>query len=87
MHLSTFFWNASTENTCHNFAKFSYKYMKVTYQLELLSFQVDESLACMDMVSTFHILIIIYQSFNVKIFWKFWTTNQFRTYFSSIFLI
>jgi hypothetical protein len=45
--------------------------MKVTYQLELLYFQVDESLACMDMVSKFHILVIIYQSFNVKVFWKF----------------
>jgi hypothetical protein len=25
----------------------------------------------MDIVSTFHILVIIYQSFNVKVFWKF----------------
>jgi hypothetical protein len=71
MHLSTYFWNASIESRYHIFAKFSYKYMKVTYQLELLYFQVDESLACMDMVSKFHILVIIYQSFNVKVFWKF----------------
>jgi hypothetical protein len=62
--------------------------MKIKHQLELLYFQVDEGLVCMDIVSTFHIIIIIfYRSFNVKIFWKFRTTNQFRTYFSSIFLI
>jgi hypothetical protein len=83
--LSTFFWNASTESKCHSFAK--YKYMKVKHQLELLYFQVHEGLVCMDTISTFHILVIIYQSFNVKVFWKIWTTNQFGTYFSSIFLI
>jgi hypothetical protein len=44
--------------------------MKVKHQLELLYFQVDEGLVCMDVVSTFHILVIIYQSFNVKVFWK-----------------
>jgi hypothetical protein len=41
--------------------------MKVKHQLELLYFQ---GLMCMDIVLTFYILIIIYQSFNVKIFWK-----------------
>jgi hypothetical protein len=44
--------------------------MKVQHQLELLYFQVDEDLVCMDMISTFHYLVIIYQSFNVKVFWK-----------------
>jgi hypothetical protein len=44
--------------------------MKVRNQLELLYFQVDEGLMCMDVVSTFHIIVIIDQSFNVKIFWK-----------------
>jgi hypothetical protein len=44
--------------------------MKVTHQLELLYFQVDEGLVCMGIVSTFHILIIIYINFNVKVFWK-----------------
>jgi hypothetical protein len=52
MHLSTFFLNASTESTCHNSAKLNYKYMKVQHQLELLYFQVDEDLVCMDMIST-----------------------------------
>jgi len=60
--------------------------MKVKHQLELLYFQIDKDLVCMDIVSTFHIIVIIYQSFNVKIFWNFWITNQFRTYFSSFFL-
>jgi hypothetical protein len=44
--------------------------MKVKHQLELLYFQVDKGLICMDIVSTFHIIIIIYQSSNVKIFCK-----------------
>jgi hypothetical protein len=60
MHLSTFFWNASSESTCCSYAKLSYKYMKVQHQLELLHFQVDEDLLCMDMISTFHHLVIIY---------------------------
>jgi hypothetical protein len=47
-------------STCHNYAKLSYKYMKTKHQLELLHSQVDEGLMCMDIVSTFHILIIIY---------------------------
>jgi hypothetical protein len=87
MHLGIVFWNASIESTCHSFAKLSYKYMKVQRQLELLSFQVYEDLVRMDMISTFHYLVIIYQSFNGKISWKFWKTKKFRTYFSSIFLI
>jgi hypothetical protein len=44
--------------------------MKTKHQLDLLYFQVDEGLMRMDIVSTFHIIVIIYQSFNVKIFWK-----------------
>jgi hypothetical protein len=44
--------------------------MKVKHQLQLLYIQVDKALVCMDIVSTFHIMVIIYQSFNVKIFWK-----------------
>jgi hypothetical protein len=55
--------------------------------IKLLYFQVDKNLMCMDIISTFHTIIIIYQSFNVEIFWKIWTTNQFKTYFSSIFLL
>jgi hypothetical protein len=42
--------------------------MKVKHQLKLVYVQVDEGIVCMDIVSTFHILIIIYQSFNVKVF-------------------
>jgi hypothetical protein len=41
-----FFWNVSTENTCHNSTKLNYKYLKVKHQLELLYFQVDERLMC-----------------------------------------
>jgi hypothetical protein len=44
--------------------------MKVKHQLKLLYFQVDKGLVCVDIVSTFHVIIIIYQSFNVKEFWK-----------------
>jgi hypothetical protein len=44
--------------------------MQVKHQLELLYFQVDKALVYMDIVSTFHSMVIIYQSFDVKIFWK-----------------
>jgi hypothetical protein len=44
--------------------------MKVKHQLKLLYFQVDEGLMCMDIISTFHIIVINYQSFNVKLLWK-----------------
>jgi hypothetical protein len=64
MHLNTFSCNANTENTCRNFAKLNYKYMKVKHQLELLYFQVDEGLVCMDIVSTFHILVITLENLN-----------------------
>jgi hypothetical protein len=69
MHLGTFF-EMQVFSTCHSFAKYSYLYMKVRHQLELLYFQVDKGLMCMDIVSTFHIIVIIYQSFNLKAFWK-----------------
>jgi hypothetical protein len=44
--------------------------MKVKHQLELLYFQGDEDRMCMDILSTFHILVIIYQNLNVKVVWK-----------------
>jgi hypothetical protein len=56
MHLSTFF-----EMKVHEYI----------FQLEVLYFQVDKSLVCMDIVSTLHIIIIIYWNFNVKYFGKF----------------
>jgi hypothetical protein len=59
--------------------------MKVQHQIELLYFQLDEDLVCMYMISTFHYLIIIYQTFNVKISWKFWKTNQFKYIFFILF--
>jgi hypothetical protein len=62
MHLSFFFINASIESTCYNYAKLSCKYMKIKHKLKLLYFQVDEDLVCMDMVSTFHYIVTIYQS-------------------------
>jgi hypothetical protein len=60
--------------------------MKVQHQLEILCIQVYEGLVCMDIISTFHILLIIYQIFNVKIFWKIGTTNQFRKKINPFFL-
>jgi hypothetical protein len=45
--------------------------MKIKHQLELLYSQVDRTLMCMNIVSTFHIMVIIYQSVNVKVCWKF----------------
>jgi hypothetical protein len=44
--------------------------MKVKHQLKLLYFQVDKGLVFMYIISTFHIIVPIYQSFNVKVFWK-----------------
>jgi len=87
MHLNSFFLKCKYRKYMSQLCKMSYTYMKVQHQLGLLYFQVDEDLVCMDMISTFHYLVIIYQSFNVKVSWKIWKTNQFRTYFSSIILI
>jgi hypothetical protein len=42
--------------------------MKIKHQLELLYFQINEDLMCMDIVSTFHVIIIIYQGFTIKVF-------------------
>jgi hypothetical protein len=47
--------------------------MKVKHQLELLYFQVDKDLVCMNIISAFHIIVIIYQSFNINIYEKIWT--------------
>jgi hypothetical protein len=45
--------------------------MKVKHQLEiLLYFQVGKALMCMNVISTFHIIVIIYQSFNIKVYVK-----------------
>jgi hypothetical protein len=70
MHLNTFFETQVLESTCHNSTKLSYMYMKMKHHLKLSYFQVDEGLVCMDIISTFHIIVIIYQSFNVNLFWK-----------------
>jgi hypothetical protein len=40
------------------------------------TFKFDKDLLCMDMNSTFHHLVIIYQSFNVKVSWKFWNPTN-----------
>jgi hypothetical protein len=42
--------------------------MKLTHQSQLLYFQVDKGVGCMDIVQNFHIIVTIYQSFNVKVF-------------------
>jgi hypothetical protein len=44
--------------------------MKVKHQVELLYFQVDKDLMCMNIISTFHIIVIIYQSYNIKVYEK-----------------
>jgi hypothetical protein len=44
--------------------------MKIKHQLELLYFQVDKTVMQMSIVSTFHSVVIIYQSVNVKVCWK-----------------
>ncbi len=46
MHLSTFFEIQVLESMCHSFAKYSYKYMEVKHQLELLYFQVEIECEC-----------------------------------------
>ncbi len=56
MHLSIFLKMQVLEDTCHSHAKLNCKFMKVKHHLELLYFQVDEGLMCMDIVSTFHII-------------------------------
>jgi hypothetical protein len=38
---------------------------------------------CMDIVSTFHIIVIIYQSSNVKVFWKIEQLANFKHIFST----
>jgi hypothetical protein len=45
--------------------------MKVKHQLQLLYFQVDKNLICMNIISTFHIIVIIYQSLIYKYMGKF----------------
>jgi hypothetical protein len=60
--------------------------MKVKHQLKLLYFQVDKGLMCMDIVSTFHIIVIIYQSLNVKYFGKFEQLANFKHTFYPLFL-
>ncbi len=50
------------------FCKNGYKYMKIGLSFELLYFQiVDKTLVYTDIISTFQIIVIIYQNFNV---WK-----------------
>jgi hypothetical protein len=45
------------ESTCHSYAKLSHKFMKLKHHLKLLYFQVDEGLVCLDIISTFHIIL------------------------------
>ncbi len=42
------------------FCKIKLQVHESKHQLELLYFQVDKDLLCMDMVSTFHIIVISY---------------------------
>jgi hypothetical protein len=68
MHLS-FVFAMQIQKIHVTICKIELQVHEVKHQLELLYFQVDEGLVCMDIVSTFHILIITYQSFNAKVFW------------------
>jgi len=85
MHLNTFFEMQVQKihvTVLQNWVTSTWK-----YDIKIIILSSWQKPMCVDMVLTFHYLVIIYQSFNVKVFWKFWKTNQFRTYFSSIFLI
>jgi hypothetical protein len=56
--------------------------MNLGFQLILLYFEVDKALININVISTIHIIVIIYQSFDVKyfeIFEKSSITTQFRT--------
>jgi hypothetical protein len=68
MHLSTFFEMQVLENMCHSFVELQVHESKTLIIINVLS--SDKALVYMDRVSTFHIMVIIYQSFNVKAFWK-----------------
>ncbi len=64
--------------------------MNLGFQLKLLYFQVGKALININVISTFHIIVIIYQSFDVKyfeIFEKSSITTQFKTYFSYPFIL
>jgi hypothetical protein len=60
--------------------------MKIKHQLTLLYFQVDKGLMCMDIISTFHIIIRICQSFNVIFFEKFEQSANLEHIFHPLFL-
>jgi hypothetical protein len=45
--------------------------MKIKHQSQLLYFQVDKDLICMNIISTFYIIVIIYQSLIYKYMGKF----------------
>ncbi len=68
MHLSTYFETKVLQSIFYSFTKYSYKCMKSIYQLQLLYFQANKGVVCMDIVQNFHIIITIYQSFNVDVF-------------------
>jgi hypothetical protein len=69
MHLSTFFEMQILKRTSQ-FYKIKLQVHESKTSIKLLYFQVDKILMCMDIISTFHTIIIIYQSFHVKVFWK-----------------
>lgn len=68
MHLNTYIEIQVLQSIFHSSKKYSYKYMKLTHQLQLLSFQANKGVVRMDIVQKFHIIVTIYQCFNVKVF-------------------
>jgi len=64
--------------------------MNLGFQLKLLYFQLIKALVNINVVSTFHVIVIVYQSFDVKFFENFEKSpiiTQFRTYFSYPFIL
>jgi hypothetical protein len=53
MHLNTYFEIQVLQSIFHSSTMYSYKYMKLTHQLQLLYFQVDKGIVCMDIVQNF----------------------------------
>jgi hypothetical protein len=57
MHLGTYFEIQVLQSTFHSSTQYSYKYMKLTHQLQLLYFEVDKGITCMDIAQNFHIIV------------------------------
>jgi hypothetical protein len=66
MHLNTSLKIQVHESRCHTLAQIYEGMMKVQLYLDFFYFQMDRPLTCIN-VFFFHIIVIIYQSFHIKI--------------------